>query len=71
MISGLIPHRYARALYKFAGESNSCEAVYAEMNNVIEAFRSNPHLEKVLSNPFVDRADKKKLLLSAAGKTPG
>ena len=37
----------------------------------IEAFRSNPHLEKVLSNPFVDRADKKKLLLSAAGKTPG
>ena len=71
MISGLVPHRYARALYKFAGESNSCEAVYAEMNNVIEAFRSNPHLEKVLSNPFVDRADKKKLLLSAAGKTPG
>lgn len=71
MISGLIPHRYAKALYKFAGESNSCASLYAEMNNVIEAFRTNSQLEKVLSNPFVDREDKRKLLLSAAGKTPG
>ena len=71
MISGLIPHRYARALYKFAGESNNCQTVYAEMKNVIDAFRSNSQLEKVLSNPFVDREDKKTLLLSAAGKTPG
>lgn len=71
MISGLIPHRYALALYKFAGESNSSRAVYAEMKNVIEAFRSNAQLEKVLSNPFVESADKRKLLLSAAGKTPG
>lgn len=71
MISGLIPHRYARALYKFAGESNRCEAVYAEMKNVINAFMASPQIEKVLSNPFVDRADKRKILLSAAGKTPG
>lgn len=71
MISGLIPHRYARALYKFAGESNNRVAVYDEMKNVIDAFRSNSQLEKVLSNPFVDRTDKKSLLLSAAGKTPG
>lgn len=71
MISGLIPHRYAKALYKFAGESDNCKAVYDEMKNVIEAFRSNPQLEKVLSNPHVDADDKRKLLLAAAGKTPG
>lgn len=71
MISGLIPHRYARALYKFAGEYNSRGAVYDVMKCVIDSFAANPQLEKVLSNPFVDRADKKKLLLSAAGKTPG
>jgi len=71
MISGLIPHRYALALYKFAGESNNSKAVYAEMKNVIAAFRSNTQLEKVLSNPFVESEDKRKLLLSAAGKTAG
>ena len=71
MVSGLIPHRYARALYKFASETDSCRQVYDEMKNVIQAFRSNAQLEKVMSNPFVDADDKRKLLISAAGETPG
>lgn len=71
MISGLIPHRYARALYKFAGENGAQESVYAEMNRVIEAFAANPTLGKVLSNPFVAPDDKRKLLLAAAGEKPG
>lgn len=71
MISGLIPHRYARALYKYAAESDNCKTVYDEMKNVIEAFRSNPQLDKVLSNPYVSADDKRKLLLAAAGKKPG
>ena len=71
MDSGLIPHRYALALYKYAEESKSCAAVYAEMNNVIGAFRADSRLEKILSNPFVEAADKKKVLLAAAGKNPG
>lgn len=71
MISGLIPHRYARALYKYAGESNNCKTVYDEMRNVIDAFQSNPQLEKVLSNPYVAAEDKRKLLLAAAGNKPG
>lgn len=71
MISGLIPHRYAKALYKFAGESDSCRIVYDEMNNVIKAFQNNSELEKVLSNPFVEPADKRQLLLAAAGANPG
>lgn len=71
MISGLIPNRYARALYKFAGESNNRKAVYEEMKNVVDAFQSNPQLEKVLSNPYVSAEDKRKLLLAAAGNKPG
>lgn len=71
MISGLIPHRYALALFKFAKDSGNCRAVYDVMNNVVVAFRSNPDLDKVLSNPFVDRKDKESLLLAAAGKMPG
>lgn len=71
MISGLIPHRYARALYKFAGDNNQQKVVYETMNNVIRAFADNSQLGKTLANPFVDKNDKRKLLLAAAGKKPG
>ena len=71
MISGLIPHRYAKALYKYALESKSAGRVYDEMKNVIASFQTNPGLAKVLSNPFVDTADKERLLLAAAGNDPG
>ncbi len=71
MISGLIPHRYARALYKFAAESDNCKKVYDEMNTVIDSFRANPSLEKILANPNVSNDDKRKLLLAAAGKSAG
>lgn len=41
MVSGLIPHRYAKALYKFAMESNKASEVYEEMKRVVESFQSN------------------------------
>ncbi len=71
MVPGLIPHRYAKALYKFALENNATETVYEEMKEVISSFSHNNDLEKVLSNPFVDSKDKEKVLLAAAGKNPG
>ena len=67
MDAGLIPQRYAKALYKFALEHNAAEAVYEEMKDVIKAFQENPRLSKVLSNPFVDNSEKYELLKSAAG----
>lgn len=67
MIDGLIPRRYAKALYKFALENKRTETVYEEMKTVIKSFEENPSLGKVLSNPFVKKEDKEKLLLSAAG----
>lgn len=71
MIAGLIPHRYAKALYKVALENGNAEKVYEEMKHVVESFQNNGDLEKVLSNPFVDTADKESVLLNAAGKNPG
>lgn len=71
MISGLIPHRYAKALYKYAQQSDTTRQVYEEMKRVIESFSANPGLTKTLSNPFVEDADKEKLLLAAAGDKPG
>ncbi len=67
MDNGLIPHRYAKALYKYAIEHNLSEEVYGIAKEVIHSFQKNPDLQKILSNPFVKNDDKKKLLLTAAG----
>ncbi|MBD5278644.1 MAG: F0F1 ATP synthase subunit delta [Bacteroides sp.] len=67
MNEGLIPQRYAKALYKLAVERGNAEKVYLEMKTVAESFAGNPDLQKVLANPFVNREDKEKLLLTAAG----
>ena len=67
MNEGLIPQRYAKALYKLAEEKGNKEAVYLEMKTVAFAFAQNPDMLKVLSNPFVKREDKAKLLITAAG----
>lgn len=67
MDNGLIPRRYAKALYKFAKEHGSTLAVYDEMKEVISAFEKNPELQKTLANPFVSNDDKAALLKAAAG----
>ena len=67
MDNGLIPHRYAKALYKYALELGKTEEVYNIAKTVIDSFRKNPGMAKVLSNPFVKNADKEKLLLAASG----
>lgn len=71
MTDGLIPQRYAKALFKFASDRGDTSAVYDEMKRVAAAFDNNPALAKTLANPFVARADKEKLLLGAAGSDPG
>lgn len=70
MNGGLIPKRYAKALYKFALQQGTAPVVYEEMKSVVYAFESNPDLCKVLANPFIDTKDKSMLLLSAAGDKP-
>lgn len=67
MNDGLIPQRYAKALYKYALERGNAERVYNEMKTVAAAFEAEPSLQKVLANPFVKRGDKEKLLITAAG----
>ncbi|MDE6772841.1 MAG: F0F1 ATP synthase subunit delta [Muribaculaceae bacterium] len=68
MDNGLIPHRYAKALYKYALEHDNTDEMYEIAKAVIQSFRDNPDLQKVLSNPFVKREEKERLLISAAGK---
>lgn len=70
MNGGLIPRRYAKALYKYALQCGVDAKVYDDMKSVVSAFESNPNLSKVLANPFISDNDKKNLLLSAAGESP-
>lgn len=67
---GLIPQRYAKALYKFALENNQASVVYTEMLRVVSAFQSNAELTRLLSNPFIGRDDKETVLLRAVGVEP-
>lgn len=67
MNQGLIPRRYAKALYKFALEHGNDTVIYKLMNTLVESFVANPDLQTVMSNPFVGDADKRKLLMTAAG----
>lgn len=67
MDNGLIPHRYAKALYKYALEHKTTEEVYNISKAVITAFKENRSLQTVLANPFVKKEEKEKLLVAAAG----
>lgn len=69
MNDGLIPRRYAKALYKFAQEKGEAKRVYALMQAVGDSFAAEPALGKAVTNPFVAAADKTKLLLTASGAT--
>ena len=68
MDNGLIPRRYAKALYKFALDKGETREIYDLSKRVIEAFKNNPDLQKVLANPFIEDADKESLLMAAAGE---
>lgn len=70
MISGLIPHRYAKALYKYALETGKAKEVYGKMNVVLKAYDADSELQKTMANPFVKPEDKRRVLLVLAGGKP-
>ncbi len=67
MDQGLIPHRYAKALYKLACERGNAQRVYNLMQALSVAFVAEPDLDKAVTNPFVSNQDKAMLLSTAAG----
>lgn len=69
MNDGLIPLRYAKALYLLACERKDDAAMYDLMKTLRLAFTQQPMLQQVLSNPYVPDSDKQSLLTSAAGTT--
>lgn len=69
MNDGLIPRRYAKALYNFAVEKGDADRIYELMKNLAVSFDNEPALQTVLSNPFVSDADKTTLISTASGAT--
>lgn len=67
MNDGLIPNRYAKALYKFALEQGVAGDVYLQMKRLSESYEAVPELKKMVDNPFLPVADREKVLLSASG----
>jgi len=65
MNRGLIPHRYAKALYLLAAEQGSDKEVYGAMNRLSAAFAAEEGLQKALANPYVAPADKLALVEAA------
>ncbi|MCX4264314.1 MAG: ATP synthase F1 subunit delta [Muribaculaceae bacterium] len=68
MDKGLIPRRYAKALYEVGEERNANDSLYALMQSLAGTFASQPLLAKTLANPFVAADEKLSLLTLAAGE---
>lgn len=69
MNEGLIPRRYAKALYKVAVERGDAESLYGMMNRLTQAAAAQPPLRDAIANPFVSAGDKTALLATAAGSS--
>ena len=70
---GLIPRRYAKALYAVCEERSDTATLYRLMQTLAEAFADVPGLASTVANPFVSDADKTDLLTKAVygdGETP-
>lgn len=66
MNQGLIPNRYAKALYKFACDKGESDRVYDLMKTLAASFMEQPRLQAVISNPYIAADDKTRLLMTAA-----
>ncbi|MDE6270945.1 MAG: ATP synthase F1 subunit delta [Muribaculaceae bacterium] len=67
MNEGLIPRRYAKALYEVASQRGQAESLYGLMRTLAASAQAEPELTRTLANPYIPDADKRRLLATAAG----
>lgn len=66
MDNGLIPRRYAKALFEVAKEKGNEKELYEKMRLLRDAFAQQPKLYETINNPFVSTADKANLIMTAS-----
>lgn len=67
MNDGLIPKRYAKALFKFAAEKGVEKRLYELMCTLSGSFADNAQLDPTIANPYIADDKKTALLTTAAG----
>lgn len=71
MNEGLIPRRYAKALFLVAREKGLEKSIYDLMKRAEVSFAQMPDLSVTLENPYIPVGDKTRLIQTAAGVKPG
>ncbi len=71
MNDGLIPSRYAKALFKYAVELGKDKEVYKQMSQLAISFEQTKSLQSAVENPYLSHKVKSELLLVASGAKKG
>lgn len=71
MNDGLIPKRYAKALYKLAVENGDSHEIYEQLKPMLRGLKGLDDIKRVLLNPHVKEEDKGRVMMQLVGAKPG
>ena len=71
MSDGLIPRRYAKALYKFAVENGDSAEIYELLKSISFRHAAIDQLKRAMLNPNVPDEEKGSMMLQLVGGKPG
>ena len=71
MNDGLIPKRYAKALYKLAVENGDSHEIYEQLKPMLRGIKGLDDIKRVLLNPHVKEEDKGRVMMQLVGAKPG
>ncbi|MCL1868747.1 MAG: F0F1 ATP synthase subunit delta [Paludibacter sp.] len=68
MNKGLIPTRYAKALFQYAQENNAENTVYQEVLQITKICETEKRIRAVLKNPLLAKQNKAQIIRAIAGE---
>ena len=71
MNDGLIPKRYAKALYKLALETGETELIYERLKLLSQGLTGLDEIKRVMLNPLLPDEDKGRVMTQFVGAEPG
>ena len=63
-----IASRYSKALFAYAQDANSLDAVHEDMNVLLQVAKKNPDMLRLLSDPIIRKNQKEEFLSSFSDK---
>ena len=71
MNDGLIPKRYAKALYKYALENGDTEQIYELLKPLSQGLKGLDDVKRALLNPYIPAEEKGRVMMQLVGAQPG